>query len=53
MSQMTDTTPDAGSHVAYDSVVSSIWEVGSDAALNVARTLDAEAIELLANAATP
>ena len=68
MSQMTDTTPDAGSyapvtilvweqasqvHVAYDSVVSSISEVGSDAALNVARTLDAEVIELLAKATTP
>jgi uncharacterized protein (DUF302 family) len=62
MSQMTDSTPDAGSyapvtilvweqagqvHVAYDSVVSSLSDVGSDAALEVARTLDAEVIELL------
>ena len=65
MSQMTDSTPDAGSyapvtilvwerdgqvHVAYDSVVSSLSEVGSDAALEVARMLDAEVIELLSAA---
>jgi hypothetical protein len=34
-------------HVAYDSVVSSLSEVGRDAALEVARTLDAEVIERL------
>jgi hypothetical protein len=65
---MTDSTPDAGSyapvtilvweqaghvHVAYDAVVSSLSDVGSDAALGVARTLDAEVIELLTAATAP
>jgi hypothetical protein len=39
--------------VAYDSVVSSLSDVGSDVALDVARTLDAEVIELLTAATAP